>query len=484
MPPKIEGGAAKAVSDSAPESSPEENHPKISIEETLLHVLQKISELDSKFEAQSLGEFQTFRSPTAGHDLRPNRYSLGSLRSTPSQELTVRKSSFRLDKPKFEPPKDPKIDGSTDEAVLKFFDECDRHMEAWKALPENSMNTFEGFENFALVSLPSAIQKNIAHSLNLVYSTAELIMWSVAEIRGAKYWKDALTSDVRKAILTRKAQGNTIVSAIRSIQPPVIAFAPGAGLIHLEAFNDYKDKMVTQIARLAEGGVELPLIAIKDAIISAIPDVQFRSELYSIYGHVNSTPGPSASGEVKELSIKSLFEFVHEHIVTLKKKGFGSSVNRSVYFSTSPSTPQTSRKFGNHGPPSRFPARAVQAIELQHEFPESDRTFWSGSAETENSADDSDEFHQVNAMVQKVKSKDCHHKGIGPDGKVLCPYLGNPDTAKCGFMHPTKELELKGRGVSKSTPVHPKTVHNIAGGLGIAYAHDSDFHDDGGHEDL
>ena len=162
--------------------------------------------------------------------------------------------------------------------------------------------------------------------------------------------------------------------------------------------------------------------------------------------------------------------------MSIKKKGLAELVNKnSVSFSFP--TPPTSRKFGNHGPPSRFPSRAVQAIELDQGFPESDITFWSRAhAEAEVSAEDSDEFHQdqVNAMIQQVKSKECHHKGIGPDGKLLCPYLGNPDTAKCGFIHPAKELELRGKGVSKSTPAQPKKVHNAMGGLGIQYADDAE----------
>jgi hypothetical protein len=64
---------------------------------------------------------------------------LGSYHSSAtasSQELTIRKSSFRLEQPKFEAPKDSKIDGALDEATIKFFDECDRHIEMWKAMPE------------------------------------------------------------------------------------------------------------------------------------------------------------------------------------------------------------------------------------------------------------------------------------------------------------------------------------------------------------
>ena len=219
----------------------------------------------------------------------------------------------------------------------------------------------------------------------------------------------------------------------------------------------------------------LSLVAVKDAIISAIPDAKFKAELYSLYGHAGTLPGPTVAGDLRSFTIRQIFEYIRQHIVSIKKKGLAELVNKnSVSFSFP--TPPTSRKFGNHGPPSRFPSRAVQAVELDQGFPESDRNFWSRAhdAEAEVSADDSDEFQQVNAMIQQVKSKECHHKGIGPDGKVLCPYLGKPETARCGFLHPAQELELKGKGVSKSTPAQPKKVHHVSGGLEIPYAADFD----------
>ena len=449
------------------------------------------SRIESKFEAKSLSEFEHLKSPefdprTQRQSLDPfpgfrepnHRQSLGSFHSSntvSSQEVVVKKNSFRLDKPKYDAPKDTSIDGALDDSVLKFFDECDRYVEAWKAMAENKDKPFEGEHNFALLSLPGSVQKAVAHSFDLIFSTAEVVMWSAEEIETAQYWKRARTKEIRQSIVDRKAQGIANHEALKSIQSPAIAFAKGVGLIHLDAFNQYKDQLVTQIARLAEGGVVLSLVAVKDAIISAIPDAKFKAELYSLYGHAGTLPGPTIAGDLRSFTIKQIFEYIRQHIVSIKKKGLAELVNKnSVSFSFP--TPPTSRKFGNHGPPSRFPSRAVQAIELDQGFPESDRNFWSRAhdAEAEVSADDSDEFQQVNAMIQQVKSKECHHKGIGPDGKVLCPYLGNPDTAKCGFIHPAKELELRGKGVSKSTPAQPKKVHNAMGGLGIQYADDAE----------
>ena len=407
---------------------------------------------------------------------RPNRQSFGSSQSHNSQDVVVRniKSSFRLEKPKFEYPSDLKNDGAFDESVVKFIEDCDRHIEMWLNLPENEHNEFEGSEVFALVSLPASVQKRVAHNLDMIYDKSEISGWSLDQIQRAKYWNRATTEGVKKIILTRKAQGIAKKDAVKSIQPPAIAWPNGAGFIHLDAFEEYKSKMTTQVSRLTEGGVSLSFIAIKDAIISAIPDRDFKGELYTQFGHSGSLPGPAASGEIEELSMKSIFDFIRTHIVIIKQKGLAQMVNKnSVSFV---STPQTHQKFGGHRSFLGQPPTRVQTIDSQSEFPEPDRDFWMGK-ELEQSAEASDEYSHVNTAVQAAKSKDCRFQGIGPDGKVLCPYLGKPETARCGFLHPAKELDLKGKGVSKSTPAQPRKVHNAIGGLGIQYADDSDPHE-------
>ena len=124
------------------------------------------SRIESKFEAKSLSEFEHLKSPE--FDPRNQRQSLGSFHSsstTSHQQLTVNKNPFRLEKPKFEYPKDALIDGVLDEAVLKFFDDCARHVEAWKAMAENKEKPFEGEHNFVLISLPPDIQRQVAHSM-------------------------------------------------------------------------------------------------------------------------------------------------------------------------------------------------------------------------------------------------------------------------------------------------------------------------------
>jgi hypothetical protein len=439
------------------------------------------SRIESKFEAKSLSDYSNLKSPEFAFDPRAQRQSLGSFQSSATfspHQLTVNKNPFRLEKPKFEIPKDALIDGALDEAVLKFFDDCARHVEAWKAMAENRDKPFEGEHNFALISLPPDIQRQVAHSMDLIYSVAEVVMWTPDEVQRASYWTSARTADVRKIIVTRRAQGISFAAAIKTIYPPVLAFPKGVGLIHLEAFDLYKDKLITQVARLAEGGIVLPLVEVKDAIISAIPDAKFKGELYSFFGHAKSLPGPTSSGDVRTFSIKQMFEYIRQHIITIKKKDLADIVNKDAVTRGMASQPSQNFRGGRAfaGPPRS----RVQAIDFQPaSFVESDESFWSAKENEHQLSDGGDEFHQVNAMVQKAKSKECHHKGIGPDGKLLCPYLGNPDTANCGFIHPAKELELKGRGVSKSTPVKPNTVHNISSGLGIDYAHESDFQDDG-----
>ena len=155
------------------------------------------SRIESKFEAKSLSEFEHLKSPE--FDPRIQRQSLGSFHSsstTSRQQLTVNKNPFRLEKPKFENPKDALIDGALDEAVLKFFDDCARHVEAWKAMAENKEKPFEGEHNFALISLPPDIQRQVAHSMELIYSVAEIVMWTPEEVQRASYWTSAQVSEL------------------------------------------------------------------------------------------------------------------------------------------------------------------------------------------------------------------------------------------------------------------------------------------------
>lgn len=510
MPPKEEPKAADALKDSsASADSNPVSREEAAWEKFCLMIEDRFTKMDSKIEALSLTAFQKLQSPpsfeshirasgaTDGNfesphgfptrsrsDHRPDRQSLGSYQSHNSQDVVARvvKSSFRLDKPKFEFPTDPKNDGAFDESVLKFIEECDRHIEIWLNLPENEDKQFEGSEVFALVSLPASVQKRVAHNLEKIYDKSELVGWSLKQIQAAEYWNKASTDEVKRAILVRRAQGGAMKDVVKTIQPPAISWPHGLGFIHLDAFEEYKSKLTTQISRLTDGGVSLSFIAIKDAIISAIPDREFKIELYTQFGHSGSLPGPDASGISQELSMKSILDFIRDHIVVIKRKGLAQTVNKnSISFSRvafeSSSTPPTSQKFVSHGPQRRFPARSVHAIEF--DSAESDRDFWEAGSHQGRAASEDDEYTFVNQTVQDAKSKECRHIGIGPDGKLLCPYLGNPESAKCGFRHPTKDMELKGKGVSKSVPARPLKVH-VTEGLGISYADDSEFGPDDG----
>lgn len=503
-PQSVKSASAGALS--VPENQ-DEGKPKLSLEDMIERAMQplfrKFSEFESKIEALNLmsvpklqsssydqqrgvgASEESFHSPqefsSRRVDHRPNRQSLGSYRSIDSQDVVVRnvQSSFRLDKPKFESPVDPKNDGAFDESVLKFIEACDRHIEIWLNLPENENKQFQGSEVFALVTLPPEVQRRVAHNLEMIYDKSDVFGWTLREIQAAESWDKATTDGVKRAILERRARGGAKKDVVKTIQPPAISWPPGIGLIHLDGFEEYKSKLTTQVSRLADGGVSLSFITIKDAIISAIPDRDFRIELYTQFGHSGSLPGPTASGVNQEFSMKSIFDFIRDHIVVVKQKGLAEVVNQK---SKASFTPPTSRKFVGQGPPSRFPARAVHAIEFGSEFPESDRDFWESGHYQERMAKEDDEYTSVNQVVQDAKSKDCRHIGIGPDGKLLCPYLGNPASAKCGFRHPSKDLELKGKGVSKSVPAKPLKVHS-AEGLGISYVHDSEFQNENDADD-
>ena len=143
----------------------------------------------------------------------------------------------------------------------------------------------------------------------MIYEKSEISGWTLDQIQQAKKWSRASTAEVKQTILERRAKGIAKKEAVKTIQPPAIAWPNGAGFIHLDAFEEYKSKMTTQISRLSAGGVSLSFISIKDAIISAIPDRDFKGELYTQFGHVGSLPGPTASGVFEEFSVKSIFDF-------------------------------------------------------------------------------------------------------------------------------------------------------------------------------
>jgi hypothetical protein len=110
-----------------------------------------------------------------------------------------------------------------------------------------------------------------------------------------------------------------------------------------------------------------------DAIISAIPDRDFKGELYTQFGHVGSLPGPTASGVSEEFSVKSIFDFIRAHIVCIKQKGLTDTVNKNSGFFVS--TPQTQRKFGGQRSFSGQSHPRAQAVDFHSEFPLSDRNF-------------------------------------------------------------------------------------------------------------
>jgi hypothetical protein len=188
--------------------------------------------------------------------------------------------------------------------------------------------------------------------------------------------------------------------------------------------------------------------------------------------------------------MKDIFDFIRAHIVVIKQKGLAQAVNKFSTLSSSTSfTPPTARK--SMGNPAFSKVHAIDYT--RSEFPESDHSFWESRQSRDDSrqthiqlpaghTSDDDDYISVNAIARDAASKDCRHAGIGPDGKLLCPWLGKPETAKCGFRHSAKELELKGKGVSKSTPAQPRKVHHATVGLGIQYAADSEPIDNG--EDL
>jgi hypothetical protein len=56
---------------------------------------------------------------------------------------------------------------------------------------------------------------------------------------------------------------------------------------------------------------------------------------------------------------------------------------------------------------------------------------------------------QLQAYLAVANKEQCKRCGVGPDGKLICKFLGGPKAA-CIFSHPESDLRLKGRGVTRT----------------------------------
>jgi hypothetical protein len=93
-------------------------------------------------------------------------------------------------------------------------------------------------------------------------------------------------------------------------------------------------------------------------------------------------------------------------------------------------------------------AVAVETDSDDEHSSEDEKDCGEGSVHCELS-DELDDQMQLQAYLAVSNKEQCKRLGVGPDGKLICRYLGGPK-ASCIFSHPESDLKLKGRGVTST----------------------------------
>jgi hypothetical protein len=390
-------------------------------------MLNRIGALESKFEgnrrvtlsrgggsaeAVSSGDFQdgqNFFNMSLGQDV--GRHSFGST----GTHFGAKDPGTKLERPKFVVKNTKVKDGKKSETVqfsdyLEFFDEYDQYMEAWETIPANCIDgtpqPYPNKDRVAVLNIPFKYAKQLSGRLKLIYDHTDLEHMSLREVQSATYWKDLSTKDIRKRI-GLKFEAEVSVKGTLDILKR-IEFKSQFGLIDGIAFADYQHDLKKEIQRIQAGGnFVVNKIQLKDIIIDALPDKTYQRELYAKYGHVGTL-----LMNYEDFSISLIFNDVERRIENITKEGLRAAVNKAVR------------------------ERDAVSLRVHHKV--------ANLQEMEDEIQD-----QVNAAL--VGDKKCKNVGVGSDKLLKCRFLGG-DKATCTFEHPSSDLALKGKGVSKDQP--------------------------------
>jgi hypothetical protein len=249
----------------------------------------------------------------------------------------------------------------------------------------------------------------LSDRLKLVFATTELQFMSIAQVQKAVYWKDQTTEQLRTRIGQKLEEEVSTLGSLDILRK--ITFNSKFGLIDSVAFAVFQRNFKKEVMRIQAGGsFSVNKIHLKDIIIEALPDLSFQRELYATFGGTGCL-----LMEANDFAINLVFAKIEARITSVTKQGLRAVVNKSTrereaHFLTTPT----------HGK-----ATAVRNLDIEEIVEE-----------------------QVNAAM--AGEKKCKKTGIGKDGLLFCRWLGEKGT--CCFDHPSSELALKGKGVSKEAP--------------------------------
>ena len=312
---------------------------------------------------------------------------------------------------------------------LSYFENVSAFIVSWENQPVNLKKKlrFENAERFALRNLLVPQQKQLSKLIKTIYDLSEL-KFVAPENRGSVIFWQSVTTDIAKAKLCSKLSvASSLQNCTRELSR--IKFVSPYGLIDPSAFDDYISKIQDCLATQALLGFEVPESVIKDAIIAALPDVMFQKDLYLLFGPVGVMFGHQ--------TLEFLIATIELRISSVMSQNLHAVVNRAVSDRDSKGS-----KFKS------INAVAIEPDSDDERSSEDEKTFDEDSVHCKLS-DEKDDQMQLQAYLAVSNKEQCKRIGVGPDGKLICTFLGGP-RASCIFTHPESDLKLKGRGVTST----------------------------------
>ena len=312
---------------------------------------------------------------------------------------------------------------------LEYFENVSAFIISWENQPGNMKKKlkFEDAEKFALRNLLVPQQKQLSKLIKSIYDISEL-KFVAPENRGSViFWQSVTTAMAKAKLCAKLAVATSLQNCTRELSR--IKFTSPFGLIDPSAFDDYKSKIQDCLTSQALLGFEVPESVIKDCIIAALPDASFQKDLYLLFGPVGVMFGHQ--------TLEFLIATIELRISAVMSQNLHAVVNRAVSDRDSKGS-----KFKS------INAVAVETDSDDEHSSEDEKDCGEGSVHCELS-DELDDQMQLQAYLAVSNKEQCKRLGVGPDGKLICRYLGGPK-ASCIFSHPESDLKLKGRGVTST----------------------------------
>jgi hypothetical protein len=415
---------------------------------------------------------ETFHSASSGEDQfengddfsfdrrRSQRFSMGS---NGGGRDTASDGGTKIERPKFAIKLTKTEDGVKQEIlqdsdILDYLDAYDHFFAMWKTLPANEGMAYPNEARVPIINVPPTYAKQICRRVKCMYDATDLTFCNLGRVQaGGRSWKTLTSAELRKALGELVELEVSHKGALDSLRR--VKFKSSFGPIDMTAFATYQHDFKKEVLRLQAGGRALDKIQLKDIIIAAYPHSQYQSELIAQYGACGILVG-----DVQDFAINDVFDSIERHITNITKEGVRSVVNKFIRAqeaqnSYSPRTP-------SHGGARATGTKAIHNTELSELFDDasheaSDSSYPQGHQVDEShdsigvplSIDEhvsSDEWQMlVNAAV--ANGQNCSRCGKGPDGLLLCKFLGGPKES-CIFKHPEEDYKLKGKGFSTARP--------------------------------